>query len=163
MCDPVTAATLMVVTTAAQVVGEVKAAKRQEAAIRDQLVMVEEEVNDKAAGEINDRLRESRREQARIKVAAGEAGLKLGGSIDLLLQDSLMQSGLSNERTLGNRGRELRAARNEANSMLSRVERPTLLGAGIRLTTAGMNGYSMGQSMQINRANADLRAAQGAG
>lgn len=161
MCHPAAAAALMVATTATQIVGEVKAAKRQEATIRDQLVMVEEEVNDKASAEINDRLRESRREQARIKVAAGEAGLKLGGSIDLLLQDSLMQAGLSNERTLGNRGRELRAARNEANSMLSRVERPSLLGAGLRLATAGMNGYSTGKSMQLSRKNAD-NAAQGA-
>lgn len=162
MCNPLVAAGLMIGTTAAQIVTEVKSAKRQEAAIREQLVQVEEEVNDKAAGEINDRLRESRREQARIKVAAGEAGLKLGGSIDLLLQDSLMQAGLSNERTLGNRGRELRAARNEANSMLSRVERPSLLGAGLRIATAGMNGYSMGQSMQISRRTADIQAAQGA-
>ena len=164
MCHPIAiAVALSVATTAASIVSETKAAKNQEAAIRDQLAISEEEIDDKAAGEVNDRLRETRREQARIKVAAGEAGLKLGGSIDLLLQDSLMQGGLSNERTMGNRGRELRASRAEANSMLSRVERPTLLGAGLRLATAGMNGYSAGQSMQINRSTANRNAATGAG
>lgn len=142
---------LAVAGTAASVVSQVQSAKRQEAAIRDQLATTQNEINDKASAEVNDRLREARREQARIKVAAGEAGLKLGGSIDLLLQDSLMQAGLSNERTIGNQERELTAARAEANSMLSRVEKPTILGAGLQLATAGMNGWSSGKSMQISR------------
>lgn len=155
MCEPVTImTTLAVASTAAGIVSQVQSAKRQEAAIREQLAFTEEEINAKASGEVNDRLREARREQARIKVAAGEAGLKLGGSIDLLLQDSLMQAGLANERTLGNRERELRAARQEANSMLSRVEKPTLLGAGLQLASAGMQGYAAGTSMQINRRRA---------
>lgn len=153
--------TLAIASTAAGIVSQVQSAKRQEAAIRDQLVVAEAEINDKASGEINDRLREARREQARIKVAAGEAGLKLGGSIDLLLQDSMMQAGLSNERTLGNRERETANARAEANSMLSRVERPTLLGAGLQLATAGMNGYASGTSMKINRQNAQINAGRG--
>lgn len=152
---------LAIATTAAGIVSQVQSAKRQEAAIRDQLAVTENEINDKASGEVNDRLREARREQARIKVAAGEAGLKLGGSIDLLLQDSMMQAGLANERTLGNRERETAAARAEANSMLSRVERPTLLGAGLQLATAGMNGYAAGTSMKINRQNAQINAGRG--
>lgn len=162
MCEPVTImTTLAVVSTAASIVSEVKAAKGQEAAIRDQLAVAETEISDKASAEINDRLREARREQGRIKVAAGEAGLRLGGSIDLLLQDSLMQAGLANERTIGNRDRELTAARAEANSMLSRVERPTLLGAGLRLASAGMSGYSSGTSLKIARQNAQINAARG--
>lgn len=162
MCEPVTImTTLAIASTAASIVGEVKSAKRQEAAIREQLAATEAEVNTKASAEVNDRLREARREQARVKVAAGEAGLKLGGSIDLLLMDSMMQAGLSNERTLGNRERELRAARSEANSMLSRVERPTLLGAGLRLASAGMQGYASGQSMKLNRQTAERNAGRG--
>lgn len=162
MCDPVTTMiALTVASTAASIVSEVQSAKRQEGAIRDQLAVTQNEVNDKASAEVNDRLREARREQAKIKVAAGEAGLKLGGSIDLLLKDSMMQAGLSNERTLGNRDRELTAANAEANSMLSRVEKPTVLGAGLRLATAGMQGYASGTSLKINRQNAQTNAARG--
>lgn len=166
MCEPVTALTmatigLTVASTAASIVSETRAAKAQERAIYDQLAVAETEINDKASAEVNDRLREARREQGRIRVAAGEAGLRLSGSVGLLLQDSLMQAGLANERTLGNREREIDAAYAEANSMLSRNERPTLLGAGLRLASAGLQGYSMGQSLQINRTNAQINAARG--
>lgn len=163
MCDPITATVvaLSVVSTASSIVAETRAAKRQEAAIREQLAVSEQEINDKASGEINERLREARREQARIKVAAGEAGLQLGGSIDLLLQDSMMQAGLANARTLNNSSRELANVRAEANSMMSRVEKPTVLGAGLRIATAGLQGYSSGTSLKINRQNAQINAGAG--
>ena len=159
MCEPVTImTTLAVASTAASIVGQVQSAKRQEAAIRDQLAVSVDEVNDKATAEVNDRQRAARREQARIKVAAGQAGLQLGGSIEMLLKDSLMQGGLAEERLNDNREAELRNVRTEANSMLSRVERPTMLGAGLQLGTAAMNGYSAGTSLKINRANAAIAA-----
>lgn len=148
-----------VATAAAGVVTQVQAAKRQEAAIRDQLAISQKEIDNKATAELNDRQRAARREQARIRVAAGQAGLQLGGSIDTLLQDSLMQAGLAGERTLDNRAAEQRNVAAEANSMLSRVERPTLLGAGLQIASAGMNGYSQGKSMQIARRNAQTGGA----
>jgi hypothetical protein len=161
MCNPVIAAGLFIAQTAASIVTEVKSAKANEKAIREQLVVAEKEVNDKATAEVNDRQRAARREQARIRVAAGQGGLQLGGSIETLLQDSLMQSGLAEERLNDNRTNELANVRSEANSMLSRIERPTILGAGLRLATAGMQGYSAGQSLKIQRANAATNAAKG--
>ncbi len=162
MCEPVTImTTLAVASTAASIVSQVQSAKRQEAAIRDQLAVSTEEINDKSTAAVNDRQRAARREQARIKVAAGQAGLQLGGSIDMLLKDSLMQAGLDEERTNDNRASELSNVRSEANSMLSRVERPTLLGAGLQLASAGMSGYSAGTGLKINRANAARVAASG--
>jgi gamma-glutamyl:cysteine ligase YbdK (ATP-grasp superfamily) len=152
---------LAIASAAASVVTQVQSAKRQEAAIRDQLAQTQGEIQDKATGAVNERLREARREQARVKVAAGEAGLQLGGSIDLLLQDITMQSGLSAERIKQNRDNEMTNATAEANSMLSRVEKPTILGAGLQIATAGMNGYSAGTSMKINRRNADIQALNG--
>lgn len=160
MCEPVSIMTgLAVASAAASVVTQVRAAKKQEAAIRDQLAQSEREINNKATAEINERQRAARREQARIKVAAGQAGLQLGGSIDLLLKDSLMQAGLAEERIEENRTTELRGVRSEANSMLSRVESPTLLGAGLQLAQAGVSGYSAGKSLQIARAGASSGAA----
>lgn len=154
---------LSVASTAASLVSQVKSARVQEAAIREQLATSQNEINDKATGAVNERLREARREQARVKVAAGEAGLQLGGSIDLLLQDITMQAGLSTERIKQNRDNEMANVNAEANSMLSRVERPTLLGAGLQLATAGMNGYSTGTTLKINRRNAVAAAASPGG
>ncbi len=162
MCEPVSIMTaLAVASTAASIVTETKAAKVQEKAIRSQLEQTNLEINQKASAEVNDRQRATRREQARIKVAAGEAGLQLGGSIDLLLQDSLMQGGLSNARTMQNRENELLNANAEANSMLSKTESPTILGAGLRLATAGAQGYAQGSSMALKRTTTKAAAAGG--
>ena len=159
MCDPVSMTIAAVASTAAGIVTQVRSAKKQEAAIREQLALSQTEIDNKATAELNDRARVARREQARIRVAAGQAGLQLGGSIDSLLQDSLMQAGLAEERILDNRAAEQRNVSAEANSMLSRVERPTILGAGLQLATAGMNGYAQGKSLQITRRNAETGGA----
>lgn len=152
---------LAVASTAAAVVTEVRASKSQTKAIKTQLAQTNIEIDQKATTELNDRQRATRREQARVKVAAGEAGLQLGGSIDLLLADSLMQSGLAAERTNQNADNERLNATAEANSMLSRVETPSLLGAGLRLATAGMSGYATGRNLQVNRTNAKRNAVAG--
>lgn len=155
MCDPVSImVSLAVASTAASIVGETKAAKQQTSAIHEQLAEVKTQVDQKAGAEINERQRAARREQGRMKVAAGEAGLQLGGSIDLLLKDSAMQAGLSEERTLDNRNNDIIAANREATSALSKVESPTILGAGLRIATAGAQGYDRGNTMKINRRNA---------
>jgi hypothetical protein len=151
---------LSVATTAASIVGEVQAAKSQTAAIHEQLAEVTQQVDQKAGAEINERQRAARREQGRMKVAAGEAGLQLGGSIDLLLKDSAMQAGLSEERTLDNRNNDIIAANREATSALSKVESPTILGAGLRLASSAAQGYSAGNSMVISRNAAEIAAGQ---
>lgn len=148
MCEPTTImAALAVVSTAAQVVTEIKSANHQNKAIAEQLTRSEQEITDKQTAELNDRAREARREQAKIKVAAGEAGLSLTGSVESLLTDTIMQQGLSAERTNMNAQSETEAARAEANSMWSRVQKPTLFGAGLRIASSGLNGYAAGKSM----------------
>lgn len=159
MCEPVSIMTALAVTSAAAgIVSQVKSAKAQEAAIREQLAENLEQNTDKAASEINERMREARREQGRIKVAAGEAGLQLTGSIDTLLRDSLMQSNLAETAIIDNRDRANDGAYREAKSMMSQVESPTVLGAGLQLATAGMQGYSAGTSI----ASAKVAAGGGA-
>lgn len=158
MCEPTIMAAVAVASTAAGIVSQVKAAKVQEAAIREQLSAAQEQNTDKASDEINERLREARREQGRIKVAAGEAGLQLTGSIDTLLRDGLMQANLAEQATIDNRDRANEGVYREAASMMSQVEKPTVLGAGLQLATAGMQGYSSGVSMQSARINAQPRA-----
>ncbi|HEX7857490.1 MAG TPA: hypothetical protein VF503_27730 [Sphingobium sp.] len=137
MCDPIVGLVLTVATTAASAIGQMQAAKTQAKAITaQQQVMVEE--NRKAAStEIFDRMRSARREQGRIRTAAGEAGLSLGsGSVENLLLDSAMQSELSNQRSLANMESRIAAGDAEANSMRSQVQSPTLLGAGLQIASA---------------------------
>ncbi|PXA96802.1 hypothetical protein DMC18_00635 [Caulobacter sp. D5] len=165
MCDPVTIAmtVVSVATTAASVISEVKAAKAQNAAIADQLANSEAEIKSAESAELNERARAARREQARIKVAAGESGVQLGsGSIEALLLDSVTQQQLAGERTQMNAETQQRAAVAEANSMYSRVQSPTLLGAGLRLASAGLQGYSAGTSLEIARKGASKKAASAA-
>jgi len=151
MCDPVTMTIVAVATSAAGIVGQVQSAKRQQAAIDAQYAQAQKEFAAKASAETNDRLREARREQSRIRVAAGEAGLQLGGSIDLLLKDSMLQSSLAAGRIQDNQGREIDNARAEADSMSSRIDKPTVLSAGLQIANAGLSGYQRGQSIKLSR------------
>ncbi|QOC54136.1 virion core protein, T7 gp14 family [Caulobacter vibrioides] len=163
MCDPVTMAVAAVVSTATSLITEVQSAKAQKRAIADQLTNQEAEINAATTAEMNDRARAARREQARIKVAAGESGVQLGsGSMEALLLDSVTQQQLADERGSMNNDTQLRAARSEANSMYSRVSQPSLLGAGLRLGTAGVQGYASGANLQIARKGISAKAAAGA-
>lgn len=155
ICDPVTiAVTMAVVSTAASVVGEIQSAKVQKRAISDQLAVQQGEILKAETAELNDRQRTARREQARIKVAAGQAGLNIGGSVEAMLNDSLFQNSLAAERTKLNADSQQNAAVAEANAMYSRINEPTLLSAGLRIGTSAAQGYSSGKSLQIQKQNA---------
>lgn len=158
MCEPTTIAialaTVAAASEVASVVSEHRAAKAQNKAISEQYTAQVEEVRDAESADINERLRAARKERGRVKVAAGEAGLQFGGSVAGLLQDSVMQSALYDERVRSNAGNRIDSATAEANSMYSRVQDPTLLGAGLRVVGAGINGYAAGAGLQLSRANA---------
>lgn len=87
--------TLAVVSTATQVIGEIQSAKTQTRAIDQQLATQQQQIASQQVAELNDRQRQARREQARIKVAAGQAGLNISGSVTDLLNDSVMQNALA--------------------------------------------------------------------
>lgn len=145
---------LAVVSTGAQMVGEYQSAKHQISAIDQQLAQQQQQIATAQTAELNERARIARKEQARIKVAAGQQGLNISGSVNAMLNDTLMQQGLAAERTKLNADNADAAAIAEANSMYSRVERPTILGAGLRLGLSAAQGYYSGQSLQIARSNA---------
>jgi hypothetical protein len=142
MCNPAIAlAVISAATTAVSVVSEVKAANRQNKAIAEQYAAQTEEIRSQEGAAINDRLRAARKEQGRVRVAAGEAGLQLTGSVASLLQDSTMQTALYDERVRANAGARIDAATAEANSMYSQVQKPTILGAGLRVAGSAIKGY----------------------
>jgi hypothetical protein len=156
MCDPVTAAIVVGVTAvagqAASIVGQVQSANNQIKAINSQRAVVREETRQQASAELFDEMRAARREQAEIRTAAGEAGLGLNsGSIESLLEDSAMQMELQGSRTIANMESKHKANEADANSMLSRVQKPTVLGAGIQLAATGASAWSGIQGAKLQK------------
>lgn len=154
LCDPVTAAAAIAVTqvisTGAQLVAQTKSANAQERATRAQMEVQAEETRTEATHEMFEQMRATRREQARIRAAAGEAGLSLSsGSIEALLADSAMQGELANDKTVANLESRRRANTAEAESTLSQIQKPTALGAGVRLAAAGAQGWSAVEAAKI--------------
>lgn len=154
MCDPVSLSVALAVAGAAQTAGSIisasKTAKVQEQAIRNQHARVAEENRDAASAEMFDQMRAARREQAKIRTAAGEAGLGLnGGSIDALLFDSAMQMELQGSRTLSNLESRNAANDDQAESALSQIQRPTLLGAGLQIAGSAASGFAGIQNTKI--------------
>lgn len=143
--------TLAVVGSATSAITEYQSAKNQIASIDQQLAATQKEIRTAEVAEVNDRQRVARQEQARIKVAAGQAGLNISGSVAGLLQDSAMQNSLARERTRLNSESQQNAAIAEANSMYSRVERPTILGTGIRIASSAANAYYGGKSIRLQQ------------
>lgn len=154
MCDPVSAAiittTLAVAGSAAQSITAMKSAKAQTKAIRAQQAVAREENRQVASAELFEQSRGARREQGRIRAAAGEAGLSLdSGSIEGLLLDSAMQQEMAHDRTMANLESRQRASTAEASSMFSQIQKPTLLGAGLQVATAAAQGWSSIQGAKL--------------
>lgn len=156
MCDPVTAAIVVGVTsvasTGASLVAQSSAAKAQTKALNKQAAVAQEETRREATGELFDSMREARREQGRIRAAAGEAGLSLtSGSVEDLLMDSAMQGELRDDRTLANMEARHRSNVAEAESMASRIQKPTALGAGLQLGASAASAWSGVQDAKIKK------------
>lgn len=163
MCDPITATVLAVATTAASVVTQVKTANAQEAALRNQMAAASEENRRVASAELFDQSRAARIEQGRVMAAAGEAGLSLsGGSLQTLLTDIAMQRTLQGDRTIANM--ESRHAQNmaEAESAMSNISKPTVLGAGLQIANAGVGAWSSASKLKLQRKAASDSAAASA-
>lgn len=150
-------------TTAASTVSQIKAAKAQTKAARNQYAAAQEENRRVASAELFDQSRAARIEQGRTMAAAGEAGLSLAsGSLSGLLTDIAMQKTLQGDRTIANM--ESRHAQNlaEHESMLSQIQKPTALGAGLQIASAGVSAYSSASSLKLQRAGASSQAAASA-
>ncbi|MDP9423278.1 MAG: hypothetical protein M3Q19_10695 [Pseudomonadota bacterium] len=153
MCEPVTAAAILAVaSTAAQVVGEAKAAKAQAKAVRQSLKVSQEEARAEATSELFDQMRAARREKGRTMAAAGEAGLSLeSGSVEALLLDSAMQTEFKNDRTLANLESRNRALVDQANAAMSRIQGPTPLSAALRVGASAAKGWADIETAKIER------------
>lgn len=137
MCDPISIGIgLAVATTAVSVVGQIQSANNEAARIQAEHDAKQHEVDVQTSEQINSRLREARREQGRILVAAGESGLNTASPVvQGLLTDASMQATLANQESLANRASRKRAITAEANADMP--NKPTMLGAGLQIALAG--------------------------
>lgn len=139
MCDPVSITIgLAVATTAASTVSQIQSANATNKAIAKQQKVQSKQIDAAATQEIDNRLRQARRDQARIMVAAGESGLSLeSGAVQALAQDAAAQATLDNQTSLANR--ESRQQQSIADANAQMVSKPTALGAGLQIALAGAN------------------------
>lgn len=141
MCLPAAIAIPLAITTAAtavSVVGQIQSANSAAAQIQAQHDTKQHEVDLATSHQINERLRQARREQGRILVASGEAGLNTSSPVvQGLLTDAAMQATLSNQTSLANREARREAITAEANALMP--TKPTLLGAGLQIGLSGLN------------------------
>lgn len=97
-------------------------------------------------------MRATRREQARIRTASGEAGLSLqSGTIEQLLLDSAMQGELQGSRTIANMESRNAASTAEAASALSQIQKPTALGAGLQIASSAAAGWSDLEKAKVSK------------
>jgi F0F1-type ATP synthase membrane subunit c/vacuolar-type H+-ATPase subunit K len=160
MAAAIASGVLGVASAVGNVVAQTKTANAQTKAINEQRTIVREETRQQASAELFDRMRAGRREQAKIRAASGEAGLSLssGGSIENLLLDSAMQTEMATDRTIANMESRHRANEADANSMLSRIQKPTAIGAGLQIGSAAVSAWSGVNAAKINKAALSARA-----
>lgn len=164
MCDPVTLAVVSVVSTAATIATEISGAQAQNKAIGEELQQQNKQADTQEVAALNDRAREARKEQGRMAVAAGEAGLQLdSGSVESMLLNSAMQQKQANEAIATNRDNQVEANTAEANRYYSAVQQPSVIGAGLRLVGSGITGYAQGQSAQLASMQISKAAAHAGG
>lgn len=145
---------------ALNVLSQANAAKAQNKAISRQTQDAYNQIAVQQTAETNDRLRATRKEQARMRVAAGEAGLQLSSrSLEQMLLDSQMQTGLAMERSSLNADNQRSSVAAQANSMYSNVDNPSLLGSGLRIATAAYSGFQYGRGLELSRPKSSEKAA----
>lgn len=146
MCEPVTLATLAVAATGAQIYGGREAAKGQFSANARQRAAQNEEIRAASNAKAGERVKQMRAEQARLRVAAGEAGVS-GNSFFAQLQDAAFQSDMD----IATIGKDAyfqdRASETRFLSANAQVNNPGLLTNVAKLTAAGVSGYAAGANL----------------
>ena len=148
MCEPVTIATLMVASAAAQEVGKRQVAKKQFAANAAQRSAQNEEIANAASTKAGERVKQARAEQSRLLVAAGEAGVG-GNSVAAVIGDAGAQADFD----VANIGQDAyfqdRASEARFLSANASVDNPTAFSTGLNLVSAGISGYATGKSLEV--------------
>lgn len=150
MCEPVslTMAALSVAKTGFGIAGNRAQAEAQFASNKNQREAQNDQITDQASVKAGERVKQQRAEEARLRVAGGEAGIA-GNSFEALLMDSVLQADMD----LGIIGKDAANAdaASEARflSANASVKNPSLLENGLQIAGAAASGYAFGSSLAI--------------
>lgn len=154
------AATLGVASAGASFIQQAVTANSQNKAITDQLAQGQEQVKEQQASQLEQRQREGWKEQGRMQVAAGEAGLQLSsGSIESMLMDSQMQTSLDGGNINLNAEHQDQNLASEAGRYYSMVNNPSIIGSGLRLISSGLSGFNSGTANALKKNTISTNAA----
>ena len=149
MCDPVT---MMVASGAAkglQIWGNRQSTKGQFGALATQREAQNEEIAGKAGRSMGERVKQSRAERSRMKVAAGEAGVA-GNSYSAAMMDVAFQSA-DDISAIGVDARHAqRASEARYQSGLASINNPGFFENALQIATSAVGGYATG--LQIKEA-----------
>lgn len=146
MCEPTLLMAATVASAAASTYSQYQSAKAQTNAINKAQDAASTQAAAQAGAELTARARAARVERASARAAASDSGVNLGGGSFLAaLQTSAMDQSYDEGVILYNNKNQVAAINTDAASALARVTRPTLLGAGLTIGTAGYTGYKSGQ------------------
>jgi len=148
MCEPITAALtttqmimggLSAASAAAGALAAAQSGQAQADAIAEQADTKADQLSDQAGVQIGERVKQGRAERARLRVAAGEAGVAGGSFEATLLQSSFDQS---EDTATIKKDTELKQDANVAsrNAALSQTRQPGALVTGLQIVGAGASG-----------------------
>lgn len=150
MCEPVsiTMAAISIASTVMGQVGTRKAAKAQFASNAAQREAQNDQITDQASVKAGERVKQQRAEEARLRVAGGEAGVA-GNSFEALLMDSVLQADMDIG-IIGKDAANMDAA-SEARflSANASVKNPGALENGLAIAGAAASGYAFGANLAI--------------
>ncbi len=150
MCDPVTMSVLAIATAGVQTYAQHQTAKAQADAINAQRKNEREEALESAEEELGQRIRAARERRSRARVAGGESGA-LGNSFIASINQSLQDQDMDAAIVQKNVAFAQRGIDDRANTALAGIRSPSALEAGLNIATAGVQGFSLGQSISDRR------------
>lgn len=163
MCiDPATATMMLTIASSALAyVGQNQQAQAQMDSIAaddqsQQAALIEQQrqINSQAADKMNERAKQAKIEQGRLRTIQGESGLS-GNSQDRVLGESLFNEGTDIASIEGNREASIKqsrmqaqATRSSSRNSLASVNQPSLIGTGLQIGTAVMANPNVQKSLK---------------
>lgn len=140
MCDPISIGVgLAVASSAASVVGQIQQSKAMAKAVNAQSEQQADEIRDRASAEMFDRSVQTFDRIGMQRVAGASRGLNDASRSLALANDAILfDYNFDNARTMLNTENAQKARLADTRSQLARATRPTLLGAGLQIATAGV-------------------------
>ena len=151
MCYPVAMAIAASATKGLQIWGQRQATKAQFGALANQRDAQNEEIAGKAGRTMGERVKQGRAERARLRVAAGEAGVT-GQSFEAQMMDASFQQDDDLAAIGKDTNYQQRASDARFKSAMASVSNPGFLENSLQIATASAGGYATG--LQIKNAKA---------